>query len=62
MNALDLLAIANVLVPLIETGVTSFTRIRGFLRAEGATDEQLAALDGRLTEAIARREAERDDA
>lgn len=40
------------------TGVTTLARVRGFLRSEGATDEQLAELDARLTSAIERREAE----
>lgn len=49
-------------IPLIETGVTTLARVRGFLRSEGATDEQLAELDARLTSAIERRKAEHDGA
>ena len=58
MNVRDMLALANVLVPLIENGVTTFARMREFLSQEGATDEQLTELDARLSDAIRIREAE----
>jgi len=52
-----LLQLASVIASLIASGRSSIERIKAALSKEGATDEELDALDDRLTEAIDRREA-----
>lgn len=56
---LAFLALVNVLGSLFQSGRTTFDRIKAALKAEGATDEELATLDAALSEEIAAREAER---
>lgn len=56
MGIVEFMALANVLAELISQGRTTYTKIRGFLQQEGATPEQLAYLDARLTHAIEERE------
>lgn len=58
MKAADILVLMQVLIPIIEQGITTIPKIRQFLRSEGATDAQLAELDVRLSAEIQRREAE----
>lgn len=53
-----ILAYLQLAAALIESGKSSVAKLRGFLVQEGATPEQLADLDARLTAAITRRESE----
>lgn len=59
MNELNgILAIVGIVGQLLFDGRTTYDRIKGALATLGATPEELAALDVRLTDAIAAREAE----
>lgn len=60
-GVMSLLALANLIGGLVSSGRTSFDRIKGLLQKEGATDEELGALDLHLSEAIASREAQQSD-
>lgn len=51
-------ALANLFVGLLSSGRSTVERLKATLQKEGATDEELEAVDLRLSEAIARREAE----
>ena len=55
---MGLFALFNLLSSLLASGRTTYDRLRALLKAEGATAEELAELDARLSDAIARREAE----
>jgi hypothetical protein len=55
-----LFALANLFVGLIGSGRSTFEKLKATLQKEGATDEELDALDLRLSEAIAGREAQQD--
>lgn len=55
----QILAIAQILGQLVLTGKTTIQAVVGFLKQQGATPEQLATLDVRLTGAIDAREAEK---
>jgi len=55
----QILAIAQILGQLVLTGKTTIQAIAGFLKQQGATPDQLAAIDVRLTGAIDVREAEK---
>ena len=54
-----ILAFAQTVTEMIAAGKTTGARLRDILQQEGATPEQLATLDARLTAAISAREAER---
>lgn len=55
---MGLFALANLFVGLVSSGRTTFEKLKAALQKEGATEEELAALDVQLSDAIARREAE----
>lgn len=59
MTVQEILALAVTLQNVIVQTSATVKRLRDIAEQEGATPEQLAELDGRLTDAIARREAER---
>lgn len=61
-GVMSLLALANLIGGLVSSGRTSYDRIKALLQKEGATDEELTALDLSLSDAIARREAEQGGA
>lgn len=53
-----LLAAMQLVANLLNSGRTAWSRLREFLQKEGATPEELAAIDAKLTTAIAEDEAE----
>lgn len=53
-----LFALANLFVGLLSSGRSTYAKLKETLQREGATDEELEALDAHLSEAIARREAD----
>lgn len=59
MSAVDtartILTIADIMMRLVDTGATTVERLREIVKNEGATPEELAGLDQRLSDAIARR-------
>lgn len=52
------LTFAGVMLRLLESGTVTVWRLREIAATAGATPEELANLDQRLSDAIARREAE----
>lgn len=56
---LSIFALAQLAAQLVASGRTTFGKLKAALQKEGATDEELDALDVKLTDAIAQREAER---
>ena len=59
-NIATVLALSEVFLRLLAQGGTTVQRLREIAVSEGATLEELAAMDARLSDAIARREAERE--
>ena len=59
MGVQEILAIANGLALVIGGIATQLAKLRGLAAKAGATDAELAEMDGRLTAAIAARIAER---
>ena len=57
-NVAAVLALGEVLLRLIASGAITIGRLREIAATEGATPEELAQMDQRLSAAIARREAE----
>ncbi len=55
---MGLFALANLFVGLISSGRSTVEKLKASLQKEGATDEELEAIDLRLSDAIARREAQ----
>lgn len=53
-----LFALANLFVGLLTSGRSTVEKLKATLQKEGATDEELDALDVRLSEAIAQRESQ----
>ncbi len=53
---LEFVALFNIFAQLIQSGKMTFDRLRSIAKQEGASDEQLAELDLRLSDAIAARE------
>jgi hypothetical protein len=58
MTPLALLALINSLLTVVGTAVAVIADLKAHAKAAGATDEQLAELDVRLTAALAVRRAE----
>jgi hypothetical protein len=56
-----LFALANLFVGLLSSGRSSVAKLKELLQREGATDEELDALDVRLSDAIAERQADQSD-
>lgn len=59
LSTSEIIGYLQLAAQLIEAGKTSVAALRGWLVQEGATPEQLADMDARLSSAIAAREAER---
>lgn len=57
----QILSLITLIVRMIERGSVTFDRLRQILASEGATADELRALDADLTARIERRRAERDD-
>lgn len=53
-----MLGYMQMILELVTSGRTTWAKLRAFLQQEGATNEELAALDARLSTAIDAREAE----
>jgi hypothetical protein len=58
MSPSQILALATSALSAVETLITYIVKLKAMAAAAGATDAELADVDVRLTEAIARREAE----
>lgn len=58
MNALAALQFATIMMRLVQDGAVTVQRLREIAATAGATPEELAAMDKRLSDAIARRESE----
>ena len=61
-NVATVLALSEVFLRLLAQGSTTVQRLRDIAATEGATPEELAAMDKKLSDAISRREAEAERA